>query len=233
MYTNKRTILTQKQIEKSIQYLLPYYVKGSRNSFTLGFAGLAYKELLAEDSGSKILEGICHRTKDLEKESRMDTLHRTYSNGSESGSDRITGKTKLKEVIGQVSNCDEKSAEDIVQDLINIWSINQEAKNEQYDEDSIDCNYDTVYDDNSKHMQTFSISDSLSKDLLTAKIHNASEYAISVINRTVKCDDSLVRAVFYAGCSTWTFDPLNLGILAPTSEGKTYTCTTSTSVFSN
>jgi hypothetical protein len=44
-----------------------------------------------------------------------------------------------------------------------------------------------------------------------------------VIKKTVKCDDSLVRAVFYTRCSTWTFDPLNLGILAPTSEGKTYT----------
>lgn len=223
LYTNKRIILTQKQIEKSIQDLLPYYVKGSRNSFTLGFAGLAYKELVAKSSCLKILEGICNRTKDSEKDSRLDTLHRTYCNGSENGMDAITGKTKLREVIGYISNCDEKSAEDIVQDLINIWSINQEAKNEQYDEDSTDCNYDTVDDNNSNHKQTFSISDSLSKELLTAKIHNASEYVISVINKTVKCDDSLVRAVFYAGCSTWTFDPINLGISAPTSEGKTYT----------
>ncbi len=29
--------------------------------------------------------------------------------------------------------------------------------------------------------------------------------------------------VFYAGCRTWTFDPINIGISAPTSEGKTYT----------
>jgi hypothetical protein len=29
-----------------------------------------------------------------------------------------------------------------------------------------------------------------------------------------------VRATFYAGCSTYTFDPMNLVIAAPTSEGK-------------
>jgi hypothetical protein len=43
------------------------------------------------------------------------------------------------------------------------------------------------------------------------------------VNCQRSVDDSLVRAVFYAGCSTWTFDPINIGISAPTSEGKTYT----------
>ena len=63
----------------------------------------------------------------------------------------------------------------------------------------------------------------LKKELIEAGIHNPAEYAINVINKTVKLDDSLVRGVFYTGCSTWRFDPLNLGIIAPTSEGKTYT----------
>jgi hypothetical protein len=72
-------------------------------------------------------------------------------------------------------------------------------------------------------MFTLPVTESLSNELTVAGIHCPAEYAISVINKTVKCDDSLVRAVFYAGCSTWTSDPLNLGLLAPTSEGKTYT----------
>lgn len=65
LYTYKRTGLTEKQIEKSIQYLLPYYVEGTRNSFALGFSGLAYKELAAEESAAKIIEGIYDRTEEF------------------------------------------------------------------------------------------------------------------------------------------------------------------------
>ena len=33
------------------------------------------------------------------------------------------------------------------------------------------------------------------------------------------------------GLSTYTFDPINLGIIAPTSEGKTYVVTSALKVF--
>jgi hypothetical protein len=121
-------VLTEKQIEDSIRYLLPYYVNRSRNSFTLGLSGLSYKELIAENSAIRIIEGICDRTKDSEKDSRVDTLHRTYLNGSENGSDAITGKTKLKEVICHVSNLDENSADDVIRHLIDIWFVNYKTK---------------------------------------------------------------------------------------------------------
>ena len=63
----------------------------------------------------------------------------------------------------------------------------------------------------------------LKRELLSAGLHNPTEYAISIVSKTVKCDDSLVRGIFYAGCSAWSYDPMNLVISAPTSEGKTYT----------
>lgn len=219
--------LNEKQIEESIQYLLPYYVEGSRNSFALGFAGLSYKESLAKNSAVRIIEGICNRTDDLEKNSRIDTLHRTYINASENGSEKITGKTKLKEVICHVSNLDENSADDVVRRLIDIWFENQKI------EDSDNGYASENSNSNSSCNQAFSSTDSLTNELLTAKIQNPSEYAISVINKTVKCDDSLVRAVFYAGCSTWTSDPMNLVITAPTSEGKTYTVLEALQFFPN
>ena len=50
--------------------------------------------------------------------------------------------------------------------------------------------------------------ESLQNELTGAGIHDHVEYAINVVNKTVKLDDSLVRGVFYTGCSTWTFDPL-------------------------
>jgi hypothetical protein len=42
------------------------------------------------------------------------------------------------------------------------------------------------------------------------------------LKKTVKQEDSLVRQICYTGLSAYTNDPINLGIIAPTSEGKTY-----------
>jgi hypothetical protein len=47
-------------------------------------------------------------------------------------------------------------------------------------------------------------------------------FVTETIKKTVKREDVLVRQVLYAGLSAYTFEPLNLAILAPTSEGKTY-----------
>ena len=54
-------------------------------SLHLGLAVLLYREGIAEESASKILENICIRTNDAEKNSRLETLHRTYVNGLENG----------------------------------------------------------------------------------------------------------------------------------------------------
>jgi hypothetical protein len=216
---NKIILLTDEQIEDSTQYLIFYYQKGTRHNFAFGFGGLTYKEDIDEPSAAKILENICKRTNDPEVHARLDTLHRTYFNGIENGSDAITGKTKLKEVIMHVSNCDDKAAEDIIQGLLKIWH-----RQDDKDDKRIDHKYKKEYTNiNSNNNHPSSITESLLDELLAADIHNPAEYVINTINKTVKLDDSLVRAVFYAGCSTWSFDPMNLVISAPTSEGKTYT----------
>ncbi|HEY9398447.1 MAG TPA: hypothetical protein VIP29_00970 [Nitrososphaeraceae archaeon] len=46
---------------------------------------------------------------------------------------------------------------------------------------------------------------------------------VNVLKTEVKRDDVLVRQVFYTALSAYTFDPINLGIISPTSEGKSYT----------
>ena len=218
-----KRVLTEEQINKSIQYLLPCYQEKTRDKFAFGFSGLAYTVGIDEVSIAKILESTCTIKKDTETGSRLDTLHRTYIKGCETSSENITGRTKLKEVIIYVAGCDEEAAENIIQDLINIWSGNAEIKSEKHDEHSEAKKDHDVHDNNLNNKHSLPVTESLSNELTAAGIHCPAEYAISVINKTVKRDDSLVRAVFYAGCSAWTFDPLNLGILAPTSEGKTYT----------
>ena len=58
------------------------------------------------------------------------------------------------------------------------------------------------------------------------------EYVVRSIQKTVKCEDALIRQILYTGFSTYIEeDPLNLGILAPTSEGKTYAVTESLKYF--
>ena len=83
------------------------------------------------------------------------------------------------------------------------------------------------------HEQNISAKELLKRELLSAGLHNPTEYAISIVSKTVKCDDSLVRGIFYAGCSAWSYDPMNLVISAPTSEGKTYTVLETLPIFSN
>ena len=48
----------------------------------------------------------------------------------------------------------------------------------------------------------------------------------------MKCEDALIRQILYTGFSTYVEDdPINLGVLAPTSEGKTYAITESLQYF--
>jgi hypothetical protein len=51
---------------------------------------------------------------------------------------------------------------------------------------------------------------------------NFAEFVIKIANKTVKQEDALVRQIVYTALSAKTNDPMNLGIMAPTSEGKTY-----------
>jgi hypothetical protein len=49
-----------------------------------------------------------------------------------------------------------------------------------------------------------------------------SEYVIRTVKKTVKQEDVLIRQILYTALSSASDNPINLGIIAPTSEGKTY-----------
>ncbi|HSF51871.1 MAG TPA: hypothetical protein VLA74_14010 [Nitrososphaeraceae archaeon] len=59
---------------------------------------------------------------------------------------------------------------------------------------------------------------------LKSKILNYgfADFVIKTIKKTVKREDSLIRQLFYTGLSAYSNKPINIGIKAPTSEGKTY-----------
>lgn len=65
----------------------------------------------------------------------------------------------------------------------------------------------------------------IDEDLIKSEIQSNDyvEYIIKQIKKTVKCEDILIRQILYTALSSYIgFDPINLGIIAPTSEGKTY-----------
>jgi hypothetical protein len=64
-------------------------------------------------------------------------------------------------------------------------------------------------------------------DLLESQVPNRdyAEYVIQAAKKDVKCEDYLVRQITYVGLSKDSTNPLNLLILAPTSEGKTHAVT--------
>jgi hypothetical protein len=64
----------------------------------------------------------------------------------------------------------------------------------------------------------------LRKELESKKIPDKdfAEFVIETIKRTVRQEDSLVRQIFYTALSKNSANPINLAVLAPTSEGKTY-----------
>jgi hypothetical protein len=65
----------------------------------------------------------------------------------------------------------------------------------------------------------------LDEDELRSKIdtEDVVEYFFKTVKKTVKCEDVLIRQIGYTGLSSYIEDdPINLGIMAPTSEGKTY-----------
>lgn len=76
---------------------------------------------------------------------------------------------------------------------------------------------DTTPDNDHDYMTTL-------KAELESKItdRDYAEFVIRTIKRTVKQEDLLVRQIFYSGLSKNCPNPINLAVLAPTSEGKTY-----------
>jgi hypothetical protein len=62
----------------------------------------------------------------------------------------------------------------------------------------------------------------MKKDLADKVYGPDLEYVIRIVKRTVKQEDVLIRQILYTALSSVSNNPINLGIIAPTSEGKTY-----------
>ena len=86
-------------------------------------------------------------------------------------------------------------------------------------------NKDSTVNDNGKTNSNRTLQQQI-KQSIPIQNPNPIEFVIKTIQKTVKCEDSLIRHIVYTGLSAYIPDKTtNLGILAPTSEGKTYAVT--------
>ena len=97
----------------------------------------------------------------------------------------------------------------------------EEVKQELLADDESDPSYSDNYAVNRENSKNDNIRDYQDLDP-GIQDRDYVEFVINVIKKTVKQEDSLVRQIFYSTVSAYTNDPINLGIIAPTSEGKTY-----------
>ena len=71
---------------------------------------------------------------------------------------------------------------------------------------------------------------------LKAKINNYDyiDYAIKIVQRTVKCEIIFIKQILFTALHSYIQnDPINLAIMAPTSEGKAYAVEECIKIFQN
>jgi hypothetical protein len=197
-YHSKCVILKDDQITDSVSELIDYYHQGHRDAFTFDFSGFAFKQYIAEESAARIVKELCIKTNDLETESRLDVIHRTYFNGA-NGSD-ISGSSGLKKIIAILQ--DEEHANKTVKSLIDMW--------QRYEIPIYSLDLDKVA--------------SLTDDQLD-KIRIRSEDiedCITTILKEIPNEQISVRQLFVGLCSSVTHLPQNIGIQTQSGAGKNY-----------
>ena len=75
--------LTDDQIEKVINLFLPYWVEGRRHILSLAIAGALYWNGYSLESAKRLIERLCDRAKDEEKDDRIRVVEDTYKKAKE------------------------------------------------------------------------------------------------------------------------------------------------------
>ena len=165
-------------------------------------SGLMRKEGISIGSALKVIESIA--ADDEEKSARIRTLQETYK---KQDLDKVCGYSGLLSILANHTQ-----SKDVAKQILEEVEFAFPRTSDTYR--AIQENK------NGKDEHLASIQD-----------RDYAEYVIKILKKTIKQEDSLVRQIVYTGLSAYTNDPINLGIIAPTSEGKTYPVIESIKVF--
>jgi hypothetical protein len=199
-YQNNQLILRDDQIQDSVSLLLDFYQEGRRDSFAFEFSGFAFKQNIAEESVIQIMKELCIRTNDLEIESRLNVIRRTYVNGV-NGSE-ISGSSGLTKVIASDSAEGLGQPGKIIESILDIW-----------------YRYEIPLDS----LSLGKISSLGDEQLDKIKIRSEEiAFCIDTILKEAPNEQIAVRQLFIGLCSSATHLPQNIGVLTQSGAGKNY-----------
>jgi hypothetical protein len=159
-------------------------------------SGLIRKEGISFENALKVIESIA--ADDEEKSARIRTLQETYKKEE---LDKVCGYSGLLSILTNQTQSEDR-AKQILDEVGLAFQRTFDTKQ---------LTYRAVQEnENGKERQQhldFKVPD---RDYV--------EYAIKTLKKTIKQEDALVRQICYTGLSAYTDDPINLGIIAPTSE---------------
>jgi hypothetical protein len=194
----RRVILNDDQVKDIVSKLADYYKQGHRDALTFELSGLAFKKYIAEESVGRIVKELCTKNNDLETDSRLDVVQRTYVNGI-NGSD-VSSSSGLKRIISALQ--DEEHADKILKSLIEIWQIYEIPV------DSLDLS---------------DVSHLTDEQLDKIKIPTEYvEFCINTILKEIPNEQKSVRQLIVGLCSSATHLPQNIGIQTQSGAGKNY-----------
>ena len=146
---------------------------------------------------------------------RISAVKYTYTKGNLGA--EIIGISLLREVLSRAFASDQRRTEEIIDRLKHI--ISHKGRRTE-DRTSNAGNSASNSNDNSN--EKASTNDSERTRNTEQGPVDKLEYVISVVKKTVKQEDALIRLITYTGLSSVSNNPINLGIIGPTSEGKTW-----------
>jgi hypothetical protein len=183
------------------------YEVGYRDNIVISLGGHFYYHYISLESAKTFVQKLGESAGDSNEDiqSSLQKIDRTWALGN--NKERIRGKSGLIRAFARLKDGDLAFGQERIALLEQALTFS-EAKN-QSKESTIDPNLD--------------LKEKLEAELiLKIPDRDYAEFLIETIKRTVKQEDSLVRQIVYTVLSKDTRNPLNLAVLAPTSEGKTY-----------
>ena len=127
------------------------------------------------------------------------------------GDEKVTNTfNAIKDIIGY--------SPDIVSDSTKINDQNSQEKDSSSEDPDLESNSDYSEEKNKEDDITL-LRKSLFEKIPGKKLV---EFVIQTAEKTIRLESSLTKLILFSALSAYTKDPLNLGIMAPTSEGKTY-----------
>jgi hypothetical protein len=220
----------QEAITAVVKVLRTYYIKPNRNNIIFAISGYLHKGRTPQRVITEIAKQLIDVTEysDENPNKVFQTIRDTC--GKDPHSDEVSGYKRLHEALTLASPPGSKkdSVSNTIEQVghilkaIGLFAISGKTHLcAQQEENSGDGDDDSRERNNDADITNAKIIPAVDLDPYI-RDRDYAEYYINTVKKTVRKEDSLVRQVFYTALSKDSDSPLNLGVLATTSWGKTY-----------